>query len=155
MGQREADKLESSLETEAPADYVTFLLSGYRCAIVAHRVWEIQAHPQVFPLIHSAPFVKGLAHFRGEVIPVWDLALRYRWPTQRLDRFSVVIVVGVVTRLTGLWVESLGEEMQAIAATDFLDVTRDHPLAPLSRYFVKDPEGGEIYVLDEDLLMVS
>ncbi len=144
----------SLLEPDTLRDMLVFSLGGYRCALEVRWVHEIRARPQIFPLIHAAPHVKGLMNFRGEVVPVWDLALRHGWPLQESDgRFPVLLVCGSPVRLAGCLVDGV-DELVSVADDERLEVTRDHPLAPLSRQAFMAADGERVYVVDEALLMV-
>ncbi len=145
---------EFAAPDEAQGDYLVFRLGKYHGALAARWVRGICACPQLFSVINASEDLRGVLNFHGEVIPVFDWALRHGWPNVVYDRFSVTIVYGTDQRLTGVMAERVCE-LVVLAEARGREVTRDHPLAALSRCVVTTDEYESLYLLDEELLLLS
>ena len=56
-------------------DVVFFELRGRRCALPVSVVNEVAAMPNVTPVPHAPPAVRGVAPLHGQVLPVIDLGV--------------------------------------------------------------------------------
>ena len=94
-------------------DLVGFLLGGVHYAIDISSVWEILPPIEITQLPHTPPEVAGVAEYRGDVIPVIDLRVRFGLEPQEEGRStkwirirtgegaSVGIIVDAVTEVFG------------------------------------------------------
>jgi purine-binding chemotaxis protein CheW len=96
--------------------YLTFLLGKEEYAAEILKVQEIRGLTPITTIPNAPPFIRGVMNLRGTVIPVIDLRLRFGVGRAEYDRYSVIVVVRVGDRVTGLLVDSV---------TDVLDVAKD------------------------------
>ena len=80
-------------------------------------VQELRSYTAVTPIPNAAAFIKGVMNLRGTIIPVVDLRRRFGMDGVEYDRFSVVIVVRIGTKVIGLLVDGVSD-VRAIAASD-------------------------------------
>jgi purine-binding chemotaxis protein CheW len=91
---------------------VGFVLGEVHYAVSIHRVREIANPLQLVSLPRAPAAVTGVADYRGEVVPVIDLRLRFglaqaavtrrtKWIIVDVDTRSVVLVVDAVTEVFG------------------------------------------------------
>jgi purine-binding chemotaxis protein CheW len=88
---------------------VGFVVGDVEYAVNIARVKEITNPLVVVPLPHPPPSVAGVADFRGEVIPVVDLRLRFGLPAAPATRKTKWIVVDVAPRLVALVADAVTE----------------------------------------------
>ena len=88
---------------------VGFVVGDVAYAVAIARVKEITNPLTVVSLPHPPPAVAGVADFRGEVIPVVDLRVRFGLPAATATRRTKWIVVDVVGRLAAIVVDAVTE----------------------------------------------
>jgi purine-binding chemotaxis protein CheW len=101
--------------------YLTFALGGEEYGIEILKVQEIKGFSAITPVPNMPPHLKGVMNLRGTVVPVVDLRSRFGMPVTAYDRFTVIIVVRVGSRVVGLVVD---------AVSDVLDVADSDLEAP-------------------------
>jgi purine-binding chemotaxis protein CheW len=80
-------------DTNAPAQYLTFLLGGEAFGIGIMAVKEIIEFGSVTDVPMMPAAIRGVINLRGAVVPVMDLAARFgRAPTVAGKRTCIVIV---------------------------------------------------------------
>ncbi len=116
------------LEYEATAaggaeqqQYLTFRLGEEEYGVDILRVQEIKGWAPVTPIPNAPHWLKGVMNLRGTVVPVLDLRLKFGMSTSEYTRFTVVVVVTLGERVTGLVVD---------AVSDVLDVPVKDIVAP-------------------------
>jgi purine-binding chemotaxis protein CheW len=97
-------------------NFVGFVVGDVQYAVPIARVREIANPLAVVPLPHAPQAVVGVADFRGEVVPVVDLRLRFGLPSAAATRRTKWIVVEVASddpqarkRLVALVVDAVTE----------------------------------------------
>jgi purine-binding chemotaxis protein CheW len=95
--------------------YLSFALGEEQYGIEILRVQEIKGYSGITPIPNTPPHIRGVMNLRGTVIPVVDLRARFSLPPRDYDKFTVIIVVTVGTRIIGLVVD---------AVSDVLDIGR-------------------------------
>jgi purine-binding chemotaxis protein CheW len=103
------------------AQFLTFALGGEEYGVDILRVQEIKGWTSVTSIPNAPPHVRGVMNLRGTVVPVFDVRLAFRMDAREYDRFTVIVVVSVGTRVVGLIVD---------AVSDVLDVPLDAIEAP-------------------------
>src|ERR1700688_2183847 len=88
---------------------VGFVVGDVEYAVNIARVKEITNPLVVVPLPHPPRAVVGVADFRGEVIPVVDLRLRFGLASAPATRKTKWIVVDVSSRLVALVADAVSE----------------------------------------------
>lgn len=91
------------------AQYLTFTLGEEEYGVEILRVQEIKGYSSVTPIPNSPAWVKGVINLRGTVVPVFDMRQKFRMEAREYDRFTVIVVVNVGTRVVGLIVDSVSD----------------------------------------------
>jgi purine-binding chemotaxis protein CheW len=88
---------------------VGFVVGNVDYAVHIARVKEITNPLVVVPLPHPPKSIVGVADFRGEVIPVVDLRVRFGLSSAAATRKTKWIVVDVFSRLVALIVDAVSD----------------------------------------------
>jgi purine-binding chemotaxis protein CheW len=88
---------------------VGFVLGDVHYAVAIHRVREIANPLNLVSLPKAPPAVCGVADYRGEVVPVIDLRIRFGLPAVPATRRTKWIVVEVQARFIALVVDAVTE----------------------------------------------
>ncbi|MFC6584187.1 chemotaxis protein CheW [Sulfitobacter aestuariivivens] len=97
-------------DTEAePIELLTFKLADQKYALEITSVREIRGSTHATPLPQSPACMKGVINLRGTVLPVIDLGERLGLPPSAHNDRSVIIVVALEDRLTGLLVDAVSD----------------------------------------------
>jgi purine-binding chemotaxis protein CheW len=90
-------------------DFVGFVVGEVEYAVAIARVKEIANPLDVVSLPHAPRAILGVADYRGEVLPVVDLRIRFGLPQAAATRRTKWIVVDVSGRLAALVVDGVTE----------------------------------------------
>ena len=90
-------------------DFVGFVVGEVEYAVAIARVREIANPLDVVALPHSPGAILGVADYRGDVLPVVDLRLRFGLPAAEVTRRTKWIVVDISGRLAALVVDGVTE----------------------------------------------
>jgi purine-binding chemotaxis protein CheW len=99
------------------SQYLTFLLGREEYGVEILKVQEIRGYSPITPIPNTPPHIKGVMNLRGTIIPVVDLRRKLAMPATEYSPFTVIIVVTVGTRMTGLIVDGVSDVLN-IAPTD-------------------------------------
>lgn len=89
--------------------YLTVVLGSEEYGIPILRVQEIKGFTTITPIPNTPPFVKGVMNLRGTVVPVMDLREKFNLALTDFDKFTVIVVVTVGTRVVGLVVDAVSD----------------------------------------------
>ncbi len=103
------DELYEDALAEDGDQFLTFLLGGEEYGVQILKVQEIKGYSVITPIPNTPAFIKGAMNLRGTVVPVVDLRERFGMPVSAYDRFTVIIVVMVGTRIVGLVVDAVSD----------------------------------------------
>ncbi|MRG91799.1 chemotaxis protein CheW [Polyangium spumosum] len=92
--------------------YVVFKVDDNEYVLQAGDVVQMESFGGATKVPGTAPYVAGLIHIRGRVVPVVDLRLRFGLPKIEPTMDSRVIVVQSGQRTVGLLVDSAREIMK-------------------------------------------
>jgi len=84
---------DSNEEEQVGVQYLTFLLNGEQYGLGILSVQEIRGWEPVTRVPNSPRYVKGVVNIRGNIVPVFDLRLRFGLPEEAYSDETVVIVV--------------------------------------------------------------
>ena len=96
-------------DTDGRAQYLTFTLGGEEYGVEILRVQEIKGYSTVTSIPNSPPYVKGVMNLRGTVVPILDMRLKFGMEARDHDRFTVIVVVNVGTKVVGLIVDAVSD----------------------------------------------
>ena len=110
-----------------------FTLGGEYYGINILSVQEIRGYEQVTQLANTPEYIKGIVNLRGIIVPIVDMRIRFNLGTPSYDQFTVVIILNINGRITGIVVDSVSDvttlnsqqiksapEMGSILSTDYL-----------------------------------
>lgn len=108
---------DAALATSDAQQYLTFTLGQEEYGIEILRVQEIKGYSAITPIPNTPPYIKGVMNLRGTVVPVVDLRVKFGMASAEYNRFTVVIVVTLETRVVGLVVDGVSDVL-TIAGAD-------------------------------------
>jgi purine-binding chemotaxis protein CheW len=88
---------------------VGFFVGNVHYAVPIGRVREISNPLEMVPLPHAPHAVIGVADYRGEVVPVVDLRMRFGMDPAAATRRTKWLVVDVAARVVALVVDAVSE----------------------------------------------
>lgn len=106
---------------EGGTQYLTLRLDAEEYAIDILSVQEIRSYSAITPIPHAPPHIKGVINLRGTVVPVVGLRERFGIEPIPYDKFTVIVVVTVGSKVIGLVVDEV---------TDVLTLRRGEIDAP-------------------------
>jgi len=77
------------------AQYLTFSLAGGEYAVAVLRVREIIEYESVTRVPSTPAFLRGVINLRGSVVPVVDLARKFRLPESPVTKRTCIIIAEV------------------------------------------------------------
>jgi purine-binding chemotaxis protein CheW len=89
--------------------YVIFRVGGAEYVLPAADVLQMESFTGATPVPGAAPYVAGIIHVRGRVVPVVDLRVRFGLPAIETTLDSRVVVVELEERTVGLLADSARE----------------------------------------------
>lgn len=102
------------MEQETPAEdleLLVFELAGVRYALELRSVREVMPAVLISPLPEAPAVIEGIVDIRGELVPVYDLRLRFGLPPRALNRGERLVSAWTGARLVAFrcerteWVE--------------------------------------------------
>jgi purine-binding chemotaxis protein CheW len=112
---------QQSNAADLSQQFLTFLVGREEYGIDILRVQEIKVFSAVTAVPNTPPYIRGVMNLRGTVIPVLDLRIKFGMAEPKYDKFTVIVVVTLRTKVVGLVVD---------AVSDVLDISSasiDHP----------------------------
>jgi purine-binding chemotaxis protein CheW len=100
--------------SDAPSQFLTFTLADEAFGIEILKVQEIKGYTSVTVIPNTPPYIKGVMNLRGIVVPVVDLRTKFGMPPATYDKFTVIIVVTVETRVIGLVVDAVSDVLDVL-----------------------------------------
>jgi purine-binding chemotaxis protein CheW len=91
------------------AQYLTFFVGEEEYGVEILRVQEIKGYSEITPIPNAPSFVKGVMNLRGTVVPVLVLREMFGMPRGEYNKFSVIIVLSVGTKIVGVLVDAVSE----------------------------------------------
>lgn len=100
---------------EAINQYLTFMLGAEEYGLEILRVQEIKGFSAITPIPNTPPHIKGVMNLRGTVVPVLDLRMKFALAKAEYNQFTVIIVVNVGSKVTGLVVDAVSDVLDVPA----------------------------------------
>jgi purine-binding chemotaxis protein CheW len=91
------------------SQFLTFQLANEEYGLEILRVQEIKGYSKITPLPNTPAEVKGVMNLRGAVVPIIDLRTRFGLREAEYNRFTVIIVVTVRSKVVGLVVDAVSD----------------------------------------------
>lgn len=86
-----ADK--ESLEQNAEQQYLTFLMGKDEYGVDILAVQEIHCWIEPRPMPNTPDYVRGVIDWRGTIVPIIDLRVRFQYPEASYTSTTVVIIL--------------------------------------------------------------
>lgn len=96
-------------KSEGDNQFVTFSIDEDEFGIEIIKVQEIIGYTKPTHVPNIPDFVCGVINLRGLIIPVIDLRKRFRMKEKEYNKYTVILVVEVATRIVGLIVDSVSD----------------------------------------------
>ena len=93
----------------AASEFLTFRLGAESYGIEILKVQEIRGWDEPTAIPNSPAFIKGVINLRGVIVPVLDLRMKFNLPQADYDRFTVVIILNVASRVIGIVVDAVSD----------------------------------------------
>ncbi|HXE37962.1 MAG TPA: chemotaxis protein CheW [Azonexus sp.] len=105
---------------EAPAQYLTFSLSGEMFGVGILNVKEIIEYGNLTEIPMMPAFIRGVINLRGSVVPVIDLSARFGGKSTEVGRRTCIVIVEVPDEDTrhdiGIIVDAVSEVLEIPAS---------------------------------------
>jgi len=86
---------ENRVKEQVVQQYLTFMIAGEEYAISLLKVKEIIEYDTVTPVPKTPEWVRGVINLRGSVVPVIDLAVKFRLPASVAGRLTCIVITEV------------------------------------------------------------
>ena len=88
---------------------ITFMLGGEQYGIEILKVRELVNYTHITTIPNVPKFIKGVINLRGLVVPVIDLRNKFGMAEMEYNKYTVIIIVQVRTKLIGLVVDQVSD----------------------------------------------
>jgi purine-binding chemotaxis protein CheW len=106
---RGAREQREQVEQEPQREFLTFRLGAESFGIDILKVQEIRGWDEPTAIPNSPAFIKGVINLRGVIVPVLDLRMKFNLPQAGYDRFTVVVILNVASRVIGVVVDAVSD----------------------------------------------
>ena len=104
------DKANGAVE-----EFLTFTLGREEYGIDILKVQEIRGYESVTQLANAPDYIKGVINLRGIIVPIIDLRIKFRQQDVSYDQYTVVIIVDLNDRTTGIVVDGVSDVLTLAA----------------------------------------
>jgi purine-binding chemotaxis protein CheW len=105
--------IKEAIERE---QYLTFFLVNEECAISILKVREIIEYDAITTVPKMKPWVRGVINLRGSVVPVVDLAAKFRMEQKPVGKTTCIVIVEArfddQQTIVGLIVDAVSQVME-------------------------------------------
>ena len=135
--------------------FLTFRVGPVQMALPVQRLREVLRYRPARPVPYAPPFIEGIIHLRGELIPILDLRKRFRYP-EAVSTKTRTLLTWIYDHLIGLTVD----EAESIIHVRPAQIRSVPPLpdTALEEFIigaiVPESESEQVYLLpDFDMLL--
>ena len=89
--------------------FLTFTLGEEEYGIEILKVQEIKGYSSISAIPRAPAYVKGVMNLRGTIVPIIDLRIKFGLPPTEYDKLTVIIVVMVEGRASGMVVDAVSD----------------------------------------------
>jgi len=104
---------QSRAVEQATSQYLTFFIAGEEYALSILRVREVIPYDDLTRVPGAPEVIRGVTNLRGSVVPVVDLALKFRLPETPLTTRTCVVIVELaipdMPEVMGIMTEAVGQ----------------------------------------------
>ena len=102
--------MKSGNKTEgAGEEFLAFRLGGEEYGVDILKVQEIRGYENVTQIANAPAYLKGVVNLRGIIVPIIDLRIKFRQDKVNYDQYTVVIIVDLHERITGIVVDGVSD----------------------------------------------
>ncbi len=103
-----------AMKTDIKADgageeFLAFRLGREEYGIDILKVQEIRGYESVTQIANAPAYLKGVINLRGVIVPILDLRIKFRQEQVSYDQYTVVIIVELNCRTTGIVVDGVSD----------------------------------------------
>jgi purine-binding chemotaxis protein CheW len=98
-------------------ELLVFLLGDESYAIDILNVREIRAYEAVTCIPNAPEFIKGVINLRGDIVPIYDLRIRFHCCNVEYGPLTTVIILAIGARIVGVVVDGVSNVVM-LADTD-------------------------------------
>lgn len=98
-----------SAGSAAANEFLAFTLGKEEYGIDILRVQEIRGYEAVTRIANAPEFIKGVVNLRGIIVPIVDMRIKFQLGEPTYDQFTVVIILNIAGRITGMVVDSVSD----------------------------------------------
>lgn len=88
-------------------EFLVFLLGDESYAIDILSVREIRAYEAVTCIPNAPEFIKGVINLRGDIVPIYDLRIRFHCSSVEYGPLTTVIILAIGARTVGVVVDGV------------------------------------------------
>ncbi len=93
----------------AGEEFLAFRLGGEEYGVDILKVQEIRGYENVTQIANAPAYLKGVVNLRGIIVPILDLRIKFRQEKINYDQYTVVIIVDLHDRITGIVVDGVSD----------------------------------------------
>lgn len=91
------------------SQYLTFTLSQEEYGVEVLKVQEIKGYSTITPIPNTPAYIRGVINLRGIIVPIIDLRMKFGLEHAEHNKFTVIVVVVLGGRVTGLIVDAVSD----------------------------------------------
>lgn len=89
--------------------YVTFSIDDEEFGVEILKVQEIIGYTNSTHVPNAPEFISGVINLRGVIVPIIDLRKKFNMEEKEYDKFTVIVVVEVMTKIMGVIVDAVSD----------------------------------------------
>ncbi|AOY95302.1 chemotaxis protein CheW [Cupriavidus sp. USMAA2-4] len=93
----------------AGAEFLAFRLGREEYGVDILKVQEIRGYETVTQIANAPAYLKGVINLRGIIVPIIDLRIKFSQAAVSYDQYTVVIIVDLHDRTTGIVVDGVSD----------------------------------------------
>jgi len=112
--------------SELEGKYLTFILMEEQYGVAVGWILQIiaQKDHDITMIPKTPPFVKGVINLRGKIIPVIDLRLKFKLPTQDYTERTSIVVINLKSQNTELFIGIIIDRVLEVLDIDAKDIEK-------------------------------
>jgi len=107
---------KEATDAAVTSQFLTFVLGDEQYGLPILKVQEIKGYSSITKMPNTPRHIKGVINLRGTVVPVVDLRSRFSMLEGEYNKFTVIIVVTVGEKVTGLVVDAVSDVLDIVAS---------------------------------------
>ncbi|MBY4898420.1 chemotaxis protein CheW [Cupriavidus sp. AU9028] len=100
----------------AGEEFLAFTLGREEYGIDILKVQEIRGYEAVTQIANAPAYLKGVINLRGIIVPIVDLRIKFEQEKISYDQYTVVIIVDLNDRTTGIVVDGVSDVLTLLPA---------------------------------------